>query len=155
MNELGTAVPTNDLLGAPFGEAELADGAIASTVIHANKFGSVILNIEDEWLDQQGFAEGAAFEYQLSNAPTRCIPRARSFSYVNVGGRVLVPDDYGRVGLAINQGSFAHKFDLKLGRLGAAYPPDGALMRISSSLRLMKGGIHETFLPNITSLMDA
>lgn len=115
MNGLGTAVAANDLLGAPFAEAELTRGTIASTVIHANKFGSAILNIEEEWLGQQGFVEGAVFEYHRSNAPTLCIPRARSFSSVNVGDPVLVPDDYGRVELAINQGSFAHAYGLKLG----------------------------------------
>lgn len=51
----------------------------------------------------------------LSRIPFVTIPCYSSFGGVDIGEPVLLPDDFGRVELAINQGNFAFTFGVKRG----------------------------------------
>ena len=43
------------------------------------------------------------------------VPYATTFGEINVGKPLIIKDDYGRVEIAINQGSFAKKYQASIG----------------------------------------
>lgn len=115
VTELGAEVNSEDLVASAFEEAEILENKIIAKVLHINKFGSSILNVKESKLDELLFCEGENLRISLPGGQMLTIPRSRSFSMVDVGCPVLVPDDYGRVELAINMGSFSEMFKLRVG----------------------------------------
>ncbi|MFZ1990661.1 MAG: SAM-dependent chlorinase/fluorinase [Alphaproteobacteria bacterium] len=115
VSELGSRIEVGDIWPAPYAEATLVNDQIFAQVIHVNKYGSAILNIKEAWLDEMGVAEGRQMTFQAANHGAVTVPRLRSFASAQIGEVVMVPDDYGRVELAINQGSLLEKFGTSLG----------------------------------------
>lgn len=113
--DLASEIPCEQLHKAPYDEAELCDGTLRAKVIHINKFGSAILNIRESRLDDIGVVEGKSFSIEFESENPLTIERVRSFAATEIGKSILVPDDYGRVELAINQGNFASTHGLSLG----------------------------------------
>jgi S-adenosylmethionine hydrolase len=113
---VGPSVEPDSLAPAPFTDATFRGPDILCTVIHVNKFGSIRLNLQQTELERLGVRDGD-FLYvspQLEAQSVR-VPFHAVFGDVPSGSALLFPDCYGRVGLAINEGSFAAKFKISLG----------------------------------------
>lgn len=114
MSEFGPEINPKTLVKAPYEEAVVKDGKIEATVIHINHFGSLHLNIlQNEW-DRLGVKKATRVE-MLSGKEKISIPFVDTFGDVANGKPLIMKDDYKRVEVAINQGSFVKKYPVKVG----------------------------------------
>jgi S-adenosylmethionine hydrolase len=74
-------------------------------------FGSLITNIPGEDLKQLGYNVGDKVFVQI-NKKMMALPYAKTFMDVAVGESLLYVDSRGRVGIAVNQGSYSKKFNV-------------------------------------------
>ena len=74
-------------------------------------YGSLISNITGEQFKQLGYSLGDKILLQINKKPLT-LPYVRTFMDVPVGESLLYIDSRGRVGIAVNQGSYARKFNI-------------------------------------------
>jgi len=75
-------------------------------------FGSLITDIPGDEFKKLGYSLGDKVPLQI-NGKSVTLPYARTFMDVLVGGTLLYLDSRGRVGIAVNQGDYSKKFDIK------------------------------------------
>ena len=75
-------------------------------------FGSLVTNISGDDFKQLGYNLGDKVFLQI-NKKTVVVPYARTFMEVPVGDSLLYIDSRGRVGIAINQGNYSAKYNVK------------------------------------------
>jgi S-adenosylmethionine hydrolase len=90
------------------------DNLVYATVIQINRFGSVHLNIKYELWSKLELDNKDSIQIRHSNAESLCLI-GRTFSDVAEGEPLILKDDYGRVEMAVNMGSFAETFNIKIG----------------------------------------
>lgn len=103
------------LVPAPYEEALVDGDRVAATVIQVNRFGSVHLNILHESWDKMGAVEGSMARLRLPSGHEVEARVSRTFGDVAPGKNVILKDDYGRVEIAKNLGSFVQDYPLNLG----------------------------------------
>lgn len=114
IEEFGKALNPKELAKAPYEEAEIKGSEIRAKIISINKFGSLHLNItHNAW---------AKFKVKVNDKVNLRfhknsvdMPHAMTFGDVGKGKPLILKDDYGRVEVALNQGSFAKKYNVKIG----------------------------------------
>jgi S-adenosylmethionine hydrolase len=74
-------------------------------------YGSLISNITGEQFKQLGYNLGDKILLQINKKPL-ALPYVRTFMDVPVGESLLYIDSRGRVGIAVNQGSYTRKFNI-------------------------------------------
>jgi len=114
MEDFGPEIKIGQLTEAPYEEAVVQNGRIEATVIHINHFGSLHLNIlHGEW-EKLGANKGDKVELLIEKK--RIIaPVADTFGDVPKGKPLIMKDDYQRIEIAINQGSFAKTYPINVG----------------------------------------
>ena len=113
IEELGKELKASELTAAPYKNAQIKNKKIECEVIHINKFGSLFINILG--LTMEKFASlGKIITIKTKNKKIS-LPYKRTFGEVEKGKPIIVNDDFGRVEIAINQGSFANRFKIKIG----------------------------------------
>lgn len=115
LEDLGPTLNPNELAKAPYEEAIKKDNVIEAKIISINKFGSFHLNIThqlwDEWkLNFQDVVQLEFGDYKLR------LLVVNVFSDVMAGEPLIMKDDYGRIQVSINQGSFADKYPIEIGQ---------------------------------------
>jgi S-adenosylmethionine hydrolase len=75
-------------------------------------FGSLISNIPLEEFKKLGYSLGDKVTVQINKKPVT-VPYAKTFMDVPVGDSLLYIDSRGRVGIAVNQGSYSRKFNIQ------------------------------------------
>ncbi len=114
-DEFGTSIDVNNLVGAVYDEAVVVDNLVYATVIQISRFGAVHLNITYELWKELGLDQKDSIKIKRSHAESLCLPIGRTFSDVAEGEPLILKDDYGRIEMAVNMGSFAKIFNLKIG----------------------------------------
>ena len=76
-------------------------------------FGSLITNISREDFQKLGYVVGDKVPVQINKKPV-VLPFGKTFMDVPVGDSLLYIDSRGRVGVAINQGNYAKKFNVEI-----------------------------------------
>jgi len=114
MEEIGPELKKYECVKAPYEEAKIEGNQIEATVISINQFGSITLNIFAEEFDLFGPKFGAKFEL-IKNNKAAVMQYAKTFGDVDVGEPLIMHDDYMRIEVAINMGSFVKKFPVKVG----------------------------------------
>jgi S-adenosyl-L-methionine hydrolase (adenosine-forming) len=114
IEKFGNEIAERELVKAPYPEAEIQGNEIQSEIISINKFGSMHLNITWETWDDFGINLGEKIDLFLKDRKIR-IPFKTTFGDVEKGKPLIIKDDYGRIEIAINQGSFFKKYKLKIG----------------------------------------
>ncbi|MFH0889785.1 MAG: SAM-dependent chlorinase/fluorinase [Candidatus Aenigmatarchaeota archaeon] len=109
--EFGEGIKIKDCAKAPYDEAAVKGNTIKATVIHVNHFGSVHLNILHEEWDKLN-AKEVSMQF---GSTTVSMPVATTFGDVPEGKPLILKDDYKRIEVAINMGSFVKKHPLKTG----------------------------------------
>jgi S-adenosylmethionine hydrolase len=109
----GLSLDPASLYSAPYHEAAVDRGAIHATVIHANHYGNVFLNVRNQELHKLA-AVGSTIRLSAGNRGMD-LPYRRTFGEVSTGQPVIMDDDFGRVEIAVNQGSFLEVLKLKAG----------------------------------------
>jgi S-adenosyl-L-methionine hydrolase (adenosine-forming) len=74
-------------------------------------FGSLVTNISGDELKQLGYNAGDRVLLQMGKKAVT-LPYAKTFMDVAVGESLLYVDSRGRVGIAVNQGSYSKKFNI-------------------------------------------
>jgi len=114
MEEFGPVINTAELARAPYEEAVVNNGKIEATIIHINIFGSLNLNILQEELDKLGLEINDKIEMRIKNKKI-IMPFVNTFGDVPEGKPLIMKDDYRRIEIAVNKGSFAKKYGVKAG----------------------------------------
>ncbi len=113
MDEFGPGIKHEDLAKAPYSEADVAKGLVKAKVIHVNHFGSVFLNVLAEDFAKSGIRQGDGILIEAAGKRLRA-KFLNTFGDVGKGEPVAFPDDYGRIEIAVNLGSFSQKYGVKL-----------------------------------------
>jgi S-adenosyl-L-methionine hydrolase (adenosine-forming) len=88
------------------------DKGIAGDIIGLDDpFGSLITDIPGDEFKKLGYRFGDKVVLEI-NKKSVLLPYVRTFMEVPVGDSLLYIDSRGRLGIAINQGSYAHKFNI-------------------------------------------
>lgn len=114
-DEFGASIDVNNLVGAVYDEAFVLENLLHATVIQISRFGSVHLNITYELWKKLELDHKDTIAIRRSHGESLCLPIGRTFSDVAKGEPIILKDDYGRIEMAINMGSFAQTFNLKIG----------------------------------------
>ena len=113
--EFGKELNPKNLAKAPYEEAEANKDYIHAKIISINKFGSLHLNIRHAAWDKFNVKLGNGVYVILKNKKSIKIPFFKTFGDVPKGSPLIFKDDYGRMEIAINQGSFIKKHPVKTG----------------------------------------
>ena len=114
IEEFGKTLNPKSLAKAPYEEALVKGNEIHAKIISINKFGSVHLNIMQNGWNKINVGLGSNVSMTL-NKKTIKIPFFTTFGDVPKGSPLIFKDDYGRMEIAINQGSFIKKYTVKVG----------------------------------------
>ena len=114
MEEFGKEIKKEDLVKAPYEEAEIDEDKIHARIISINKFGSLHLNVTHAVWDQFNAKINDIFDLFFDDEELEA-PFVTTFGNVNKGNPLIIKDDYGRVEIALNQDSFAKNHKVKIG----------------------------------------
>jgi S-adenosylmethionine hydrolase len=111
-NLVGSAVP--QLVRLTTKTATVTDKGVTGDLIGLDDpFGSVITDVTREDFQKLGYVVGDNVPVQI-NKKTATLPYGKTFMDVPVGDSLLYIDSRGRVGIAINQGNYARKFNVEV-----------------------------------------
>jgi S-adenosylmethionine hydrolase len=111
--EVGPALDVKSLVRLPVRKATVDAHGISATVIGTDgPFGNLVTNITRDDFAQLGYSLGQTVRFKLAGKPLD-IPFVKTFSDVPLGQSLFYIDSRGRLGLAVNQGSFATKYEVK------------------------------------------
>src|SRR6266404_1946188 len=104
--------PVQQLVRLSLKSAVVSEKGIDGDIIALDDpYGSLITDIPGEDLKQLGYSVGDKVLVQI-NKKMIALPYARTFMDVAVGESLLYVDSRGRVGIAVNQGSYSKKFNV-------------------------------------------
>lgn len=109
---LGQPVPAEGLMQLRLPMATVTAGRIEAEVLLADRFGNLQLAATVADLDTAGLATGARLEAHAR--PAVC---CLTFADIPQGGLGLLPDAFGRLQLAVNQGRAARLLGLRSGQV--------------------------------------
>lgn len=113
IDEFGPAIGPENLVKAPYEEAKVSKGLVEGRIIHVNHFGSACVNVRQRDFEKSGikYKDNILIEVAGRKMKTKFL---KTFGEVAKGGVVAFPDDYGRIEIAVNMGSFCKKSGAKL-----------------------------------------
>ncbi|PQJ12980.1 hypothetical protein CJD36_004345 [Flavipsychrobacter stenotrophus] len=117
LKSFGAKLKKNHLVESPYDEADRIAEVITAKVIHINKFGSVHLNILHKDWDNWGIKSAQTVVISLPNKKDITVIVCDTFGEVAFGENLILKDDYGRVEIAVNQGSFANRYSINIGSI--------------------------------------
>ena len=104
--------PVQQLVRLSLKSAVVSEKGIDGDIIALDDpYGSLITDIPGEDLKQMGYGLGDKVLVQI-NKKMIALPFAKTFMDVAVGESLLYVDSRGRVGIAVNQGSYSKKFNV-------------------------------------------
>lgn len=113
LEEFGAQLDKKVLAQPPYEEAVVKVNRIEATLIHINKFGSIHMNITQKEWDKLKLAHKEIVLLTVGKKKIK-MPFVQTFGDVPRGKELIMKDDYGRIEIAINQGSFVKKYPTKL-----------------------------------------
>ncbi len=114
MEDFGKQIAPESLVKPPYEEALVNKTAIDATIIHVNHFGSLHLNILHEEWDRLCLKLGEKVLLKFGRKEIE-VPFANAFGDVPKGKPLIMKGNYRRVEVAVNMGSFATEYQLKVG----------------------------------------
>lgn len=114
IEEFGKEINSKELAKAPYEEAEIKGSEIMAKIISINKFGSLHLNITHNAWDKFKVKVNDKVSLRFHKNSVD-MPLGITFGDVGREKPLIFKDDYGRVEVALNQDSFAKKYNVKIG----------------------------------------
>jgi S-adenosylmethionine hydrolase len=112
--QVGPALDVTKLVRLEIRKAVLDAHGIVATVIGTDgPFGNLVTNVTRADFASLGYALGDKVKFTLAGEPLE-IPFVKTFSDVPLGTPLFYIDSRGRLGLAVNQGSFAMRYQVKV-----------------------------------------
>jgi S-adenosylmethionine hydrolase len=90
-----------------------AHGILATVIGTDGPFGNLVTNVNRADFAKLGYALGEKVRFTLAGKALE-IPFVKTFSDVPLGTPLFYIDSRGRLGLAVNQGSFAERYAVKV-----------------------------------------
>jgi S-adenosylmethionine hydrolase len=115
LDDLGPAIPADELVHIDIPRAEVGATRLRATVLYVDRFGNVQLNATREDLKTAGIEPGTRVEIE-SGFEAYFAVAARTFADVRPGEIVLYEDSYRNVALALNGGNAAEMLLARPGR---------------------------------------
>jgi hypothetical protein len=113
-SQVGPALDVKSLVTLPVPKATMdAQGIKASIIGTDGPFGNLVTNISRDDFSKLGYSLGDTVKFALAGKPMQ-ITFVKTFSDVPVGHPLFYIDSRGRLGLAINQGSFVQRYSVKV-----------------------------------------
>jgi S-adenosylmethionine hydrolase len=113
-SQVGPAIDVKSLVRLSVHKPTVDAHGISATVIGTDgPFGNLVTNITREDFAKLGYALGDTVKFTLAGKPMQ-IPLVKTFSDVPVGRPLFYIDSRGRLGLAVNQGSFVQRYAVKV-----------------------------------------
>jgi S-adenosyl-L-methionine hydrolase (adenosine-forming) len=111
--QVGSEVKVSDLVRLKVSAPRLDESGLTGEVIATDgPFGNLVTNIDGEEFLKLGYARGQSVAVDVGGQKMR-IPFVKTFSDVEEGKPLLYIDSRGRLGLAVNQRSFAQTYGVK------------------------------------------
>ena len=111
-NLVGPAVP--QLVRLTIRTATTTDKGVDGDLIGLDDpFGSLVTDVTRDEFNKLGYVVGDKVAVQINKKPVT-LPYGKTFMDVSVGDSLLYIDSRGRVGIAINQGNYAKKFNVEI-----------------------------------------
>lgn len=114
ISEFGPLLNNDDLVSAAYDEACCDNNKIVAKIIQINRFGSIHLNISHEIWDGYNLSLKVGVIIETKMYGCMNISFCRTFGDVPHGDYLILKDDYGRIEVAKNMGSFVGDFPLKI-----------------------------------------
>jgi len=111
----GALLEPSSLKPAAYEEARVEHGIIRATVIQLNRFGSFHLNVLHEQWDALNITLSKKVVIELPGAKKIELVVGETFGDVSPGENLILKDDYGRIEVAKNLGSFVKENPLSIG----------------------------------------
>ena len=115
LEKLGPSVDPGSLARLELPEAEVGTRKIRATVLNADRFGNIQLNLSTADLERVGIEPGTTVELEVGFERYYAVA-ARTFAEVRRGDIVLYEDAYWSIALAINHGNAAEMFGATAGQ---------------------------------------
>jgi S-adenosylmethionine hydrolase len=110
---VGPELPLDKLVRLDLAPAKMDDRGLHGEVIATDgPFGNLVTNVDGDEFLKLGYKHGENIHLALGNQALN-LPFVRTFSDVPLNKPLLYIDSRGRVGLAVNQGSFASVYKIK------------------------------------------
>ncbi len=111
--DVGPPIDPKDLVRLQIPQAKIDDNGITGSAFALDgPYGNVVTNVTREQFGILGYKIGDGVRFTLGNRQMQ-VPFATTFSDVAIGKPLFYIDSRGRLALAINQGDFAKKYDVK------------------------------------------
>ncbi len=111
-SQVGPELPVKDLVRLDLQPARLDDRGLSGEVIATDgPFGNLVTNIDAGEFMKLGYQRGQDVPVTIGGR-TLTIPFVKTFADVPLKSPLLYVDSRGRVGLAVNQGSFSAKYGI-------------------------------------------
>jgi hypothetical protein len=114
IDKFGKKLNPKNLVKAPYEEATIEEDKIHAKVISINKFGSLHLNITHETWNKFKVKINDLFNLFFEDEELE-VPFVTTFGDVDKEEPLIIKDDYGRIQVSLNQGSFAKEYGVKIG----------------------------------------
>jgi S-adenosylmethionine hydrolase len=115
ITEFGPALDPDSLVQAAYDEAVVDGTTIKARVIQINRFGTAHLNILHEQWNTSDLAQARQVRIESGKLPPLTLPFGRTFSDVPKDHCLVLTDDFGRIAMARNLGSFIETYPLAIG----------------------------------------
>jgi S-adenosylmethionine hydrolase len=115
LDELGPALDRAGLARLELPVAQIGTARIRASALYIDRFGNIQLNLTSKDLEKVGIVPGTKVEVEVRFERYFAVA-ARTFAEVRTGDIVLYEDSYRNIALAINQGSAARMFSLRVGQ---------------------------------------
>jgi S-adenosylmethionine hydrolase len=116
LDELGPALDRAGLARLELPVAQIGTARIRASALYIDRFGNIQLNLTSKDLEKVGIVPGTKVEVEVRFERYLAVA-ARTFAEVRTGDIVLYEDSYRNIALAINQGSAARMFSLRVGQV--------------------------------------
>lgn len=120
--QVGPEVPVDSIVELPLLEATIQNGIAAGAIdILDIRFGNLWTNIDYSLFKALGICYGESVEVTIQNYTSKrtvyknILVFGRSFSDIRVGEPLVYVNSLGKIGVAINQGSFAKAYNIGTG----------------------------------------
>ena len=112
--QVGPAIDLSTLARLQVRKATVDEHGLTATVIDTDgPFGNLVTNVTRADFAKLGYNLGDRVKFTLAGKPLE-IPFVKTFSDVPLGHPLFYIDSRGRLGLAVNQGSFVKRFAVKV-----------------------------------------
>jgi S-adenosylmethionine hydrolase len=108
--QVGPAVPVKDLVRLELKPVRLDDRGLTGQILATDgPFGNLVTNVDSEQFLKLGYQRGDEVPITIGEQKMS-LPFAKTFSDVPLQQPLFYIDSRGRLGLAVNQGNFSHKY---------------------------------------------